>query len=465
METPKSSESKRRGRTPGSSSSSQEIECYEDFAEQVESILTEVGSCHEDRVAELAAQVGTSAVARRVPAPHVLACEWLPRCWKEYGAGLDAKELRKALRRRCIRTELVTLPAPRSELPDAAQLKRRRLREAELQVLLRVSVPRLGKKNEGSLNKREERALQVLFEAASFDLMAPHVDCETKDHRNIASPREARTGQYASLRTFFDSLAPWLDRFAPETRIRLVESFEFDDDRSSSVPPPKRTPATRDVPVAVENGGSIPFPQRRRGNVLVSSQQVATTTTTTAAGQRKGRDEPRGEPPPVKRARFFETTTTVNRRSQVPVPKKSEKKQPLLLSRGVDRRAGALSRTTHLGLSKQSLAALARPEIAERKVKKNFQQLAALSPSPIRERVGAAKKKRRPHASPQGQPPTVVRRLSIAASPYVTSEIVSYFSSLGLRLPDSAASSPTHPPIADEHRPSTSFLWDFLFGP
>lgn len=259
LSTPQSQRKRDAPRSP------EGCDSFEAFSEEVRRRVRGENPC--EAVADFVASVGLDAVARRLPSPHALACEWLP-CVAELD--VDAKSLRKALRARCIRAEPLCMPETR---PEAT--RRRRLRDVELQVLLRAAIARLGRTDRAS--RADEVAMVLLIESASFDLQAPHVDCEAARRKRQGSPISPRVpGHYESLRAFFrKAIEPGLKRLLPDTAAAVARELELDE----ATPPTtlRRNPAATVVEAATKrprlalgprNGGTAqPQPQRLRVKV------------------------------------------------------------------------------------------------------------------------------------------------------------------------------------------------------
>lgn len=190
-----------------------------------------------DALCDVVHRACMDSVARRVPTPRALAVEWVPRFVTEFagvaaaGARDGAAALRRAVRARCVRPPLelpedarVASPAKARSEKASADATRRRLRDAELQILLRVVLAKRPK----ALSDRDGRAVQAVAENASFALQAPHVECEPP-RRSSSRGSGDYLVDYASLRSFFDTaLAPPLRRLAPGTLAGLRRAFEFD---------------------------------------------------------------------------------------------------------------------------------------------------------------------------------------------------------------------------------------------
>lgn len=263
LTTPRS-QRKRDARTPRSREPTG-CESFEAFSQEVRRRAGGENPC--EAIADFVASVGLDAVARRLPSPHTLACEWLPFLGN---LDVDAKSLRKALRSRCIRAKPLCMPETR---PEAT--RRRRLRDVELQVLLRAAVARLSQPDRAS--RTDEVAMVLLIESASFDLQAPHVDCEAARRKRQGSPISPRVpGHYESLRAFFrKAIEPGLKRLLPDTAAAVARELELDE----ATPPTtlRRNPAAAVIEAATKrprlalgprNGGtSQPQPQRLRVKV------------------------------------------------------------------------------------------------------------------------------------------------------------------------------------------------------
>lgn len=115
----------------------------------------------------------------------------------------------------------------------------------ELQILLRVVVSNLGRAKPAAIRRKDKDTIKLLLEAGSFNLQAPHVDCEARRGPHNISPASPRLrGQYESLRSFFDlAIVPALRRYAPDTLESLACDFEF----NSAEPTPETIISHRDV--------------------------------------------------------------------------------------------------------------------------------------------------------------------------------------------------------------------------
>ncbi|KAJ8614524.1 hypothetical protein CTAYLR_000808 [Chrysophaeum taylorii] len=275
------------------------LESFDAFAAQLRMLATETEPY--GAIAELVYRVGLEAVARRVPAPYALACEWLPRWFDEAPEELDARLMRRSIRAQCVRAKPLSMPAGgEAEVVADATLRRRRLRDVELQILLRAVLPTLGREA-AEPGKRDQSVISLLLESASFDLQAPHVDCEARRRHNNSSPASPRTrGQYESLRTFFDrAIAPVLQRLAPQTLQVVSRSFEFDDDK-----PTPATVARRSAYDSDDDRDAPPRPPPRPPQL---------STIGVAKKKKKLSLVDASKPPPEKR---FKLTDTAGRRDE-----------------------------------------------------------------------------------------------------------------------------------------------------
>lgn len=95
------------------------------------------------------------------------------------------------------------------------------------------------------MRRKDKDTIKLLLEAGSFNLQAPHVDCEARRGPHNISPASPRLrGQYESLRSFFDlAIVPALRRYAPDTLESLACDFEF----NCVEPMPETTISHRDV--------------------------------------------------------------------------------------------------------------------------------------------------------------------------------------------------------------------------
>jgi hypothetical protein len=210
-----------------------------------------------DAVADVCWRACADAVARRVPPPRTLAVAWVPQLIQELGAStrVEARALRRAVRARCVRPPLQratteTLPARSPTRTSSADEARRKLRDAELQVLLRVTLSADARR----LQDRDFRAVRAIVEHASFALNAPHVRCEPPRRARPADDADYHV-DYASLPSFVaTALQPPLSTLAPEVLDRLAAALELAS-QDEPPPPPRRRPRQND-------DGAWPAPAR-----------------------------------------------------------------------------------------------------------------------------------------------------------------------------------------------------------
>ena len=209
------------------------------------------------RVAGACWRACADSVARRVPPPRTLAVAWVPQLIQELGAStrVEARALRRAVRARCVRPPLQratteTLPARSPTRTSSADEARRKLRDAELQVLLRVTLSADARR----LQDRDFRAVRAIVEHASFALNAPHVRCEPPRRARPADDADYHV-DYASLPSFVaTALQPPLSTLAPEVLDRFAAALELAS-QDEPPPPPRRRPRQND-------DGAWPAPAR-----------------------------------------------------------------------------------------------------------------------------------------------------------------------------------------------------------
>jgi len=306
-----------------------------------------------DALCDVVHRACMDSVARRVPTPRALAVEWVPRFVTEFagvaaaGARDGAAALRRAVRARCVRPPLelpedakVASPARARSEKASADATRRRLRDAELQILLRVVLAKRPK----ALSDRDGRAVQAVAENASFALQAPHVECEPP-RRSSSRGSGDYLVDYASLRSFFDTaLAPPLRRLAPATLAGLRGAFEFDAaaeprrhrgrDRGGAStgeawparPPSMVPPAKRAKPSPGGSSVDEPSPPSHRSRIIHCSQD-----------SEKDDDDSQGwanfcaadtEEPPAKRPRRAPSSAAEPAAAPAPAPRKKPAAAP-----------------------------------------------------------------------------------------------------------------------------------------
>ena len=229
--------------TPGRSRASHTLfEDYAAFARAARRAAAAVGARaapgeRRDAVADVCWRACADAVARRVPPPRTLAVSWVPQLISELGAStrVEARALRRAIRARCVRpplqrvVEALTTKSPaRTASADEA---RRKLRDAELQVLLRVTLAADARR----LPDKDFRAVRAIVEHASFALNAPHVRCApTRRSRPVDASDYAV--DYATLPSWVaTALRPPLSTLAPEVLEKLVVALELSSDEPQRV--------------------------------------------------------------------------------------------------------------------------------------------------------------------------------------------------------------------------------------
>ena len=270
-----------------------------------------------DAVADVCWRACADAVARRVPPPRTLAVAWVPQLIQELGAStrVEARALRRAVRARCVRPPLQratteTLPARSPTRTSSADEARRKLRDAELQVLLRVTLSADARR----LQDRDFRAVRAIVEHASFALNAPHVRCEPPRRARPADDADYHV-DYASLPSFVaTALQPPLSTLAPEVLDRLAAALELAS-QDEPPPPPRRRPRQNDDGAWPAPARSmLPPAKRPRLERRASSSGGAPSGGSGAAfcrrrpprsagRQRRRRRRPRRRPPRRRRAR------------------------------------------------------------------------------------------------------------------------------------------------------------------